>query len=134
MRPRIGEELALLRQFYPDVQHAAPATDDWFLLPRYALPPGWRIGEAEVSASALCFSVGGGYPQAAPYAFLLPAGINFRGTAPGNTTTSTNSPFAGAWLQFSWSAESWFPQSDARKGSNLLVWVRSFADRLKEGA
>ncbi|QOZ50513.1 hypothetical protein [Bradyrhizobium sp. CCBAU 53338] len=134
MRPRIQEELTLLRQFYPDVQHAAPAGDDWFFLPQYALPPGWRLGEQEVSASALCFSVSGGYPTALPYAFLLPDGINFGGVVPANTTTSANSPFSGAWLQFSWSPETWFPQSDARKGSNLLVWVRSFQHRLKEGA
>lgn len=133
MRPRIQEELAFLRQFYPDVQHAAAAGDDWFLLPRYALPPGWRLGEQEIAASALCFSIGGGYPAAPPYAFLLPAGTNFRGAAPVNTTASTNSPFSGAWLQFSWSPETWFPQSDARKGSNLLVWVRSFQHRLREG-
>lgn len=133
MRPRIEQELALLRQFYPDLEHITKDSIDWFALPIYAVPAGWRIGEDEIAQCRLCFPINGGYPSAQPYSFLLPAGINFKGASPKNTT-AFNAPFSGSWLQFSWQPETWFPTSDVRKGSNLLVWVRSFIARLKEGA
>lgn len=134
MRPRIGQELALLRQFHCDLEHIATDSEDWFLLPALAMPPGWRIGENEIAHARVCFLVNAGYPSAQPYGFLLPQGINFKATTPNNTTSSNAPPFSGTWLHFSWQPETWFPSSDVRKGSNLLVWVRSFAARLKEGA
>lgn len=133
-RPRIEQELEFLRQFYSDLEHVAKESEDWFLHPSFAIPPGWRIGESKIAQARLCFPISGGYPSAQPYGFLLPAGINFEGTTPNNTTASNAPPFSGAWLQFSWQPETWFPMSDVRKGSNLLVWVRSFTSRLKEGA
>lgn len=133
MRPRIEQELTPLRQVHPDLEHIAKELADWFLLPAFGMPPGWCIGENEITHARLCFSVNAGYPSAQPYGFLLPQGINFRGMKPKDTTASTTPPFPGAWQQFSWQPETWFPTSDVRKGSNLLVWVRSFAVRLKEG-
>jgi hypothetical protein len=134
MRPRIEQELALLRQFYSDLEHVFKESEDWFLLPDFPMLPGWRIGENETSQAPLCFQISAGYPSAQPYGFLLPAGINFQGTAPGNSTASNAPPFSGSWQQFSWQPETWFPTGDVRKGSNLLVWVRSFTIRLREGA
>ena len=60
--------------------------------------------------------------------------MNFKGTTPNNSTAAAVPPFGGSWLQLSWSPETWFPEVDVRKGSNLLAWVRSFSERLKEGA
>lgn len=133
LRSRIEQELALLRQFYPDLAHMEQGNVDWFLLPRYPVPQGWRIHSEEITQVRVCFPIEMGYPTAQPYGFLMPAGINFRNTPPGNSGSAT-SPFGGQWHQFSWSPETWFPNADHRKGSNLPAWVRSFTERLREGA
>lgn len=49
MRKRIEDELALLRGYYPDIEHKEHAGEDWFLIPRYPYPPGWRVGDAEAN-------------------------------------------------------------------------------------
>jgi hypothetical protein len=135
MRPRIEQELSLMREHYGDVAHAEAAGDDWFRLPRYLLGEGWRIGEAPVTEIPIVFFVTGAHPGAVPYGFLAPAGLNFKGTAPGSTGAPPKTPpFDGAWMHFSWSVENWAATSDIRKGSNLLAWARSFAHRFKEGA
>lgn len=135
MRTRIEQELALLTKVYPDVKHAENAGEDWFLLPHYRLPPGWRIGETPAETVDIVFKLAPTYPTSEPYAFMTPAGINFGGQAPGNSGAATAGPFPGSWLQFSWAPEgTWAPAAHAADGSNVLAWVRSFAQRLKEGA
>ena len=135
MRPRIAEELALLQECYPDVEHKEHAGEDWFKLPRYLLPPGWRIGGEPIEMASVVFKVGAAYPMGEPYGFLAPAGINYKGSPPGNPGSSVAPPFEGSWQHFSWAPDGcWVPTADVRKGSNLLVWARSFMQRLKEGA
>jgi hypothetical protein len=134
MRPRIAQELALLRQFHPDLEHAGTDAGDWFLIPRFPAQAGWRLGTSDVTETRICFFVGSGYPSAQPYAFSVPAEMNFKGAPPNNSAAAAAPPFGGSWLQLSWSPETWFPEADVRKGSNLLAWVRSFTERLKEGA
>jgi hypothetical protein len=135
MRARISHELALLRRHFGDVEHAESNGEDWFRLPRYVLPDGWRIGDKAVSELPVCFLVKGNYPGDAPYGFLTPAGLNFKGVAPNNTGAPPSPPpFSGEWLHFSWSVENWSATADVGKGSNLLAWVRSFMVRLQEGA
>jgi hypothetical protein len=133
MRPRIEQELVLLHQFLPEVEHLELPNEDWFLLPQYKVPVGWRIGDAAIAESRICFPIGSGYPSAHPYGFLMPLGINFQGTSPGNSGSSSTPPFEGGWHHFSWSPDGWFPHSDVSKGSNLMMWIRSFTNRLKEG-
>lgn len=135
MRLRIEQELALLRQHYGAVEHSEAAGDDWFKLPSYSLPAGWRIGDAAVDHVPVVFFVTAAHPGATPYGFLAPAGLNFNGTAPGNTGAPPKTPpFTGEWLHFSWSVENWAATADISKGSNLLSWARGFAQRFKEGA
>jgi hypothetical protein len=96
---------------------------------------GWRIGNIAVTEIAVAFHVTSAHPGPAPYGFLTPAGLNFRGTTPGNTGNPPKAlPFPGAWMHFSWSVENWAATDDVRKGSNLLAWVRGFSERFKEGA
>jgi hypothetical protein len=133
MRPRIEQELTALVQFYPNLVHLERAEQDWFLLPAYSLPSGWRVGDTEISETRVCFLIGAGYPVAEPYGFLVPSGINFEGTPPTNTASSDAPPFPGPWCQFSWAPDGWAPNADVQKGSNLVVWVRSFANRFREG-
>lgn len=134
MRPRIQQEFAQLRDAYGDVEHVEQGGEDWFLLPRYGAPHGTRVGEEEVETIPLAFRVKPNYPAGAPYAFLVPRDITLSGSAPRNASAAPSAPFPGAWLQVSWQPVRWEPTNDVRKGSNLLVWCRSFATRLEEGA
>lgn len=135
MRTRIKDEFALLLRHFSGVEHAEANGEDWFRIPRYVLPDGWQIGGEAVAELPICFLVKGNYPGDAPYGFLAPAGLSFKGTAPTNTGAPPSPPpFPGEWMHFSWSVEKWSATADVGKGSNLLAWVRSFMVRLKEGA
>lgn len=134
MRPRIAEELALLRERHEGVDHKEQAGEDWFKIPRYPFPPGWRIGNEPIEHAPIVFKIGAAYPTGEPYGFLAPAGINYKGSPPGNPGSSVAPPFEGSWQHFSWAPDGWAPTTEVRKGSNLLAWVRSFTHRLKEGA
>lgn len=134
MRARIEQELALLRQYYPDIEHLEHAGEDWFRLPRFPFPSGWRIGNTAITEAPIAFKIVATYPTGEPYGFAAPAGINFNGKPPTNPGSQVDYPFEGSWQHFSWAPDGWHPTNDPRKGSNLLAWVRSFAQRLKEGA
>lgn len=135
MRARIQQELALLTPAHAGVQHVELNGEDWFMLPAYPMPEGWRLKEVAITATTAVFKLNPGYPNVEPYAFLLPAGINFNGQAPQSTSSVGGVPFPGQWLQFSWSpTENWTPAAIANEGSNMLAWARSFTHRLKEGA
>jgi len=135
MRPRIEQELVLLRRHFPGAEHTELNGDDWFRLPGYSVPPGWRIGETDVDRLDVVFHVTVAHPGATPYGFQAPAGLNFKGAQPGNTGAPPKAPpFAGAWVHFSWSVDDWAPNADPGKGSNLLAWAHGFANRFREGA
>lgn len=135
MRLRIEKELALLRRYYPEIEYLEHAAEDWFHLPRYAFPSGWRMHQDAIEFAPVTFRVGAGYPTTEPYAFCAPAGINYLGATPGNSGAAPAVPFCGAWQQFSWAPDaSWTPTEQVHTGSNLLLWARSFACRLKQGA
>jgi len=133
MQPRIVEELSLLRGAYADVQHKEAGGQDWFLLPTYLFPDGWLLGATPIIRAPICFPINVGYPGAQPYSFSTPAGITFRGQPPVNAKETQAPPFDGQWCEFSWQPEEWKPTGDVRKGSNLLIWARGFAARLREG-
>lgn len=134
MRPRIGEELELLRKYYQGVDHQEVGTDDWFLIPGYPVPKGWRIGSEEVTSVNVAFAVSAGHPGAPPYGFLVSHRINFNGAPPNNGGAPPKAPpFPGSWFHFSWSPENWIPTGDVTAGSNLLAWARSFTSRFREG-
>ena len=135
MRLRIEQEFALLREHYPDVEHQEHGGEDWFRLATYLLPAGWRVAAASVTSVPVVFRVGVAYPSGEPYGFYAPAGINFSGSTPTNPGSGTTPPFSGPWQHFSWAPDgSWAPTADVRRGSNLLVWARSFSQRFREGA
>lgn len=136
MRPRIVEELQLLSRYYPDIQHAESAGDDWFCVLKYAFPDGWRISENPIEIAPVVFRATAAYPTSEPYGFLVPAKANYRGSSPGNSgSPPVPVPFGGEWLHLSWAPDgSWAPTAVLEGGSNLLHWVRSFRLRLNEGA
>jgi len=134
MRARLAEEVAHARPFYSDLEHVEHDGVDWFCVPKYRFPPGWRIGDNEIDSAPIVFKLVSTYPEGEPYGFAAPAGINFKGQAPGNPGSPVSPPFKGNWQHFSWAPESWSPSANPREGSNLLAWIRSFAHRLAEGA
>lgn len=135
IRDRIQQELNLLRQHYPDIEHQQKDGEDWFLIPSYSFPPGWRIDNVLIERAPVVFKAGAAYPTGEPYGFCTPAGINFKGSPPKNTGSPVTPPFSGAWQHFSWAPDGgWAPSAEVTTGQNLLIWVRSFARRLQEGA
>lgn len=134
MTPRLAEEIQLLKQVHEGLDHLERNGEDWFLVQRYPFPPGWRIGNREISHAPICFVLNASYPAGEPYGFLAPAGINFKGSPPGNPGSPKSPPFPGEWQHFSWAPENWEPHAEVASGSNLLAWVRSFGERLRGGA
>ena len=131
MQERIKAELALIQQALPDVDYRDE--DRWVRVPSYPLPKGWNR-----TATDVAFQVGEGYPGTPPYGFYVPSGIQFHGVNPDDYTepAANQPPFGGTWGFFSWAPVDglWQSTADAHRGSNLLHWVRGFADRFKEGA
>lgn len=134
MRPRLAQELGEVRTWYPDIEHVVSGGEDWFHLPRYPCPAGWRVGGKPVDFVEIAFKLTTAYPQGEPYGFATPASITFDGSTPSNAGAAVAPPFEGSWQQFSWAPDGWNPTDDIQRGSNLLAWVRSFAKRLQEGA
>lgn len=134
MRARIEKELTQLREHYPEIEHQEHAEEDWFHIPNYSFPPGWSVDGTEIAEAPIVFKIVASYPTGEPYGFSAPAGISFNGTPPNKSSLVDGVPFEGSWHQFSWAPEDWAPTNNALKGANLLAWVRSFTQRLKEGA
>jgi len=124
---RIEEELALLRSAYPDLEWRPDAFS--IRIPKYPVPPGlWRETFVEV-ACRVPPTVG-----EQPYAFYVRPGVAATdGRAVTNYTYPVTTCFGEDWGQFSWAPEVWAPHVVITRGSNMLNFVRSFADRLREG-
>ena len=127
MQERIDQELALLRQRYPDLEYCQQG--HWIRIPDYRLPAGWNRSFTDVA-----FQVPVGYPGAPPYGICTPVGLRFNGESPDNCTLADPiPPFGGAWMRFSWQPDGWQPTANLTAGSNLLNWVVGFAERFREG-
>lgn len=128
---RIATELELMRRYYPRAEWHPGGSGGWVRLPGYLLPSGiWDIGLCEI-----CFEVRTAYPGEAPYGFYVAGGLHVRGQRPQNYEEPASTPFPGTWGKFSWSVDApWTPRADVISGSNLTSFVRSFRDRLAEGA
>ena len=124
---RIEQELALLRTVYPDLEWR-PDTF-WVRVPAYPVPSGPWVQPVVEVACRIPPTVG-----EQPYAFFLRPGLT---AADGRELTNYNYPsstcFGDDWGQFSWAPEVWTPHVEITRGSNMLNFVRSFADRLREG-
>jgi hypothetical protein len=130
VKERINKELEFLRQRYPDLEYREDG--QWLRIPEYTLPSGWAPSTPDV-----VFQIPTNFPGSPPYGFYVPAGLRFKGQAPGNYTepASTNPPFAGPWGFFSWSIEGWRPTAapDPIRGYSLVSWVQGFGNRFQEG-
>lgn len=136
MKQRIEQEMELLRTRYPKAGwHPNSASENdggWILIPDYNLPMDiWDKNQADI-----CFEVKAGYPGVAPYSFYVRDGVKLKGGGdPQSYSVVLEAPFGGSWGKFSWShADSWKPTGDLSSGSNLLNFVSSFNDRLREAS
>lgn len=134
MRPRIAQELALLRRTFGEVEHAEVDGNDWFRIARYRFPPGWTVAGQPISEAPIAFMANASYPTGEPYGFWGPAGLVYNDTAPNNATEAAIAAFEGTWTQFSWAPDgTWCTSAVLTGGSNLTDWALSFVRRLREG-
>ena len=129
MTERVDEELALLRTAYPDLEYLKEEDASWVRIPSYAVPEGWSHAVVELAVQIPSLL------GQAPYAFRVRPGMQLAGGGPlNNYTYPVATPWGDDWGQFSWSPVEWVPKADIRAGANILNFVRSCADRLREGA
>jgi len=129
MSERVELELALLREIHPDLEWRPDV--HWVRLPAYQLPD--QVWSAQVVQ--LAFQIPQNLPGQAPYGFWVRPGLSLKsGGTISNYSYPVTTPFGEGWGQFSWSPEEWRPAASVRAGTNMLDFVRSFADRLREGA
>jgi hypothetical protein len=129
MNERIEQEIGLLRTVYPDLEWH-PDTF-WVRIPSYSLPQDiWCQSKAE-----LAFQMPQNLPGQQPYGFWVRPNLELAGGgAPGNYTYPISIALGDGWGQFSWSPSAWQPQTEITAGANMLNFVRSIAERLREGA
>ena len=127
MIERVDAELAMVRAWYPDLElrEGPPMTGR---LPAYPVPSGWGVERVE-----LVFQVPSEFPGQEPYGiWIRPALVLPNGSAPSNTSPPVATAFGEGWQQFSFAPERWAPGATPQAGSNLLTFIRSFGDRLRE--
>lgn len=129
MRERIEQELAHLRRYYRELTYEKNGR--WVLLRDFPTPDGtWDHDRVSVA-----FQIPPGYPGQKPYGFYVHPRIRLRnGGLVKNVTDSSEPPFPGEWMKFSWDVPDWRPTADLQSGSNLLNYVLTFRARLEQGA
>lgn len=128
MTPRIRQELELVRQYYPDAEFRA---DGWIRLPAFEI----KSDEWSKKSEDFCFKVPPGFPVQPLYGFYIRGGLEHKNKRPVlNYELSKDTPFDGVWGKFSWSIDrAWLRRAGKGTGNNLLSFIRSFNERLKEG-
>jgi hypothetical protein len=129
MSTRIDEELALLRNRFPDMTYLGEGL--WCRIPGYVIPGGLWVQ----TAVDVAFRIPTALPGQDPYAFWVEGGLTPRkpGVAISNYTYPVTTGFGAGWGQFSWAPDGWSPGPTAAAGDNMVTWVGTFAHRLLEG-
>ena len=133
MTDRISQELALLRSHYQEVEYFEEG--QWVMIRNYLVPSELQWNKEKVD---VCFQIPTGYPGCPPYGFYVPSNLLFEDSPPKNNynlNPPVRPPFEHTWGFFSWINDStWRATADLVSCSNLTNFVRTFADRLKQGA
>ena len=127
---RIEQELRLLTTWFgDDLEYVSDG--NWVRLSEYRIPSDlWVPDVVEV-----CFQLPPGLPGQAPYAFHVRPEVSLRsGASINNYTYPAATVFGDGWGTFSWQLAEWQPGADPCRGSNMLDFARSIADRFREGA
>jgi hypothetical protein len=125
MHTRVQQEIAMLQQKYPPLEHGA--AHDWVLLPIVALPPG-RFNKTECR---VLFRIPAGYPQTGPDNFFVDSDLRLANSAAppalniGNQSGSGAAPVEGSWAWFSWHPQQWRATATIEGGDNLYGFVTS---------
>lgn len=130
MNERVEHELEMVRACYPELEFRESGL--WVRIPSYPIPTHIWIGdEVEVA-----FQIPEQLPGQPPYGFYVHPDLRLRpdGDVPQNYTCPAETPWGGDWGKFSWQLNPWVPASDPAAGSNMLNFVRSFADRFRQGS
>ena len=129
MSERVTREVALLIAAYP---HLDWRPDElWARIPHYPVPSAIWLAESV----ELAFQIPAQLPGQAPYGFWVRPGLALRSGAPiNNYSHPVVTPFGTGWGQFSWAPDLWEPGPTPKEGTNMLDFVRSFAERLREGS
>lgn len=128
MQDRYEEEIELLRQQYPSVEHDEDF--NWVLVEEVELSDGWSRDTTKI----LLFPPSG-YPETPPRNFWVPPGLKFEGQMPGSFNRNHKRHDGQQWDRFSWRVRSnWTPAATVEDGSNLLTFMNSVEARLEEGA
>jgi hypothetical protein len=126
MTERLRAELDLVRSRYPELEFREQ--DFWARIPDYPLPQAWGRESTEIA-----FQVPRDMFGQQPYGFWVRPPLQAPGgSVPTNTSGPVATGFGDGWQQFSWAPEVWQPAAEPHNGSNLLDFVRSFAQRLRE--
>lgn len=126
---RIAQELELLRSSFPTLEYVPEG--QWVRIPSYPLPEAvWGRSAVEV-----CFQIPEAIPAQGPYGLYVRPDISLaNGGVIQNYTYPAPTAFGGDWGKFSWQLLAWTPNADIVAGTNMLNFVRSFADRFREGS
>ena len=126
MIDRVQAEIELVRSRYQTLEFREE--DFWARIPDYPVPDGWGREHAEIA-----FQVPRDIFGQQPYGFWVRPPLQIPGGGvPSNTSGPVSTGFGEDWQQFSWAPDGWKPGAEPRNGSNLLDFVRSFAQRLRE--
>jgi hypothetical protein len=130
MQDRIKQELQMLRQYFPLLEHIE--VGNWIRVPSYPLVGGWNRTETDT-----VFQIPVTYPSTPPYGIYVPAGLLFNSTRPSNYVepAGIQPPWPGSWGFFSWTADDgeWRSTGIVASSSNLMNWVKGLGDRFREG-
>ena len=126
MQERIAQEIALLKERYPDLEYGQ--NYDWIIIPDFPLPEGYNR-----TATKLLFLIPNTYPHTAPDCFYVETGLRLaNGNLPSNYNEEMSVPIPGPWGYFSWHPEIWQARDEIQKGDNLLSFIRVVNFRLRE--
>lgn len=124
MHERVSEEITLLKERYPDLQHGEQC--NWVLIPDYILPSNRYNKER----TKILFNIPTAYPNAGPDNFFVDGDLTLRdGSNPlglniGPNSGSGSAIVEGSWSWFSWHPASWRPTASILGGDNLLTFIR----------
>ena len=126
---RHDEELELLRSNFPELEYVADGK--WVLLKNQdVVGEGWDHATVDI-----CFQIPDQLPGQQPYGFYVhPALGRTDGATISNYAFPAPTTFGPDWAKFSWQLLEWNPAADVIAGTNMVNFVRSFRDRLMEGA
>ena len=126
MQERIVQEIALLKEKYPNLEHGQ--NYDWVMIPDFPLPDGYNR-----KATKFLFLVPNTYSLTAPDCFYVEIGLRLvNGNMPSNYNEQQAVPVGGSWGYFSWHPEIWQPADEILNGDNLLTFIRVVNIRLRE--